>query len=53
MYLQVRQLLSTNAEVEEAGPSDAVQMFGLSAVPKAGDELVVHTSLDQASAQAF
>ena len=47
--MQVRQLLSTNAEVDEAGPSDAVQMFGLSAVPKAGDEFVSHTSLDQAS----
>lgn len=47
--LQVRQLLSTSADVDEAGPSDAVQMFGLSAVPKAGDEFVTHTSLEQAS----
>lgn len=43
----MRQLLSTNAEVDEATPSDAVQMFGLSAVPKAGDEFVAHSTLEQ------
>lgn len=41
LCVQVRQLSNSAGETEEAGPSIAVQMIGLNAVPVAGDEFVV------------
>ncbi len=41
LCVQVRQLSDSTGETEEAGPSIAVQMIGLNAVPVAGDEFVV------------
>lgn len=40
--MQVRSLIASNGKnVQEAGPSVAVQMLGLSSVPSAGDEFGV------------
>ena len=48
-YGRVRNLQDDRGRaVEEAGPSTPVEMSGLSAVPAAGDELVVLTDLDKA-----
>lgn len=41
---QVRSLRESRGDVEEAGPSIAVQMVGLNAVPVAGDEFTVCSS---------
>lgn len=41
IFLQVRSIWNQAGEVEEAGPSIAVQMVGLNAVPVAGDEFFV------------
>ena len=40
-HLQVRTMRESKGEVTEAGPSIAVQMVGLNAVPVAGDEFSV------------
>lgn len=37
----MRNLVSSRGEVDEAGPSLAVQMVGLNAVPSAGDDFRV------------
>lgn len=42
--MQVRSLRESRGDVEEAGPSIAVQMVGLNAVPVAGDEFTVCSS---------
>ncbi len=41
---QVRSLRESRGDVEEAGPSIAVQMVGLNGVPTAGDEFSVCSS---------
>eukprot|EP00245_Coleochaete_scutata_P012519 TRINITY_DN485_c0_g2_i1.p1 TRINITY_DN485_c0_g2~~TRINITY_DN485_c0_g2_i1.p1 ORF type:complete len:822 (+),score=235.76 TRINITY_DN485_c0_g2_i1:326-2467(+) len=52
-YGKVRALLDdTGAQVEEAGPSSAVEVLGLSTVPVAGDTFEVMDSLDGARALA-
>ena len=47
-WLQVRQLSDSAGDTSEAGPSIAVQMIGLNAVPVAGDEFCVCESDQQA-----
>lgn len=47
---QVRSLVGSRGEVEEAGPSVAVQMVGLNAVPTAGDEFRVCETEQEVSA---
>ena len=47
MLLQVRSMKDNYGDKEEAGPSTAVQMTGLSAVPVAGDDFNVSPSLDE------
>eukprot|EP00250_Pteridium_aquilinum_P019081 c24285_g1_i1 orf=829-4104(-) len=48
-YGKIRALLDdTGARVEKAGPSTAVQVFGLSNVPIAGEEFEVLDSLEEA-----
>lgn len=46
--LQVRQLSDSAGDTSVAGPSIAVQMIGLNAVPVAGDEFCVCESEQQA-----
>ena len=46
--MQVRQLSDSAGDTSEAGPSIAVQMIGLNAVPVAGDEFCVCESEQQA-----
>ena len=40
-WLQVRSMWTSVGEVQEVGPSIAVQMIGLNSVPIAGDEFAV------------
>lgn len=47
MLVQVRSMKDNYGDKEEAGPSTAVQMTGLSAVPVAGDDFNVSPSLDE------
>lgn len=52
-YGKIRALLDhTGARVEKAGPSTAVQVFGLSSVPIAGEEFEVLDSLEVARERA-
>ena len=46
---QVRSMKDNYGDKEAASPSTAVQMSGLSAVPIAGDDFSVATSLDEVS----
>lgn len=51
-YGRVRTLRDTNHEVKEAGPSIAVQMVGLNAVPDAGDTFKVFEDESEARTAA-
>ena len=46
-WLQVRSMKDNVGDKEEASASTAVQMSGLHAVPVAGDDFTVATSLDE------
>ena len=46
---QVRSMKDNHGDKETASPSTAVQMSGLNAVPIAGDDFSVATSLDEVS----
>ncbi|KAK9814669.1 hypothetical protein WJX72_009524 [[Myrmecia] bisecta] len=47
-YGRVRSLGDSTGEVQQAGPSIAVQVTGMNSVSVAGDEFYVHDSLDEA-----
>eukprot|EP00884_Botryococcus_braunii_P000727 jgi/Botrbrau1/10655/Bobra.53_2s0013.1 len=51
-YGKVRTLVGSRGDVEEAGPSVAVQMVGLNTVPTAGDEFRVCETEQEARRQA-